>query len=1418
MFTLNIITCLIFAKFTQILAQESFIDFDGTNDYIEWADDANWGDLGSLDSPGEDYSFGWTLGSEWEGGTFDDVALFSRDEVNAYTMYATPTTAPTAYTGLGWTGNDGSIASGGAGALNDYHFGAGDSVQWNCRVSDYTCTVYHNGNLVESASMAALATKPRTSGVVRFGYPVTPSSGTMYYYGGMVSNIWFARNIELTDGTVSSDLSQELDPSLGSYWDDISSFFDLGSDTYPAVVDVKGNVTDGTFTNGAISNFIQEIAEPYIDFDGIDDYIEWSDEDAWGPLGGLNNTNYSFGFTFGEDWPTTDFTLLTMFSRDNLNSYQYGSKSVAPIISYFGYSLNDTVTDDAVGVNTPNDMAIFENDSIQFNFDSGAMEVSIYLNGIYMDSFSCTNMDVYERTSGVVRFGHAVHDPDDASITRVNWLGKLTNLWYSNDTHFDDGQISEDLSMNTDISGESYYSSITAHFNLGADTYPSVVDLKGSVSNGTFTNGDSSDFGVLRITLPPTLSPSVSPTLSPTKAPTTPTPEPTASPTKAPTTPEPTVSPSKNPTKSPSESPSESPTSAPTTSPTPAPTPVPDLAQVCDDPVINCNPREVSFAYLTQKAVTLTADGGTEVGGVVYDQAIQYNAEVTWSFNQNIKVCEISSSYALNCSNTRLWLKGTIVDSYEVVEDSTLECCKFQTYGAFTNAQLIDANENMFLLFKDTLDTNQNVIVMYDDDSYVVSADDAQLFLYHLEDSTTVTAGTNEIIITLTANEVNHTNNPSFNDTGCDDLDTSLATIDIGGCSIVRDSKPSANEFRYTLQSTLYETCSVTSSFTNSDEIQYETYIQLENEDGNGCFMFQPGNDYQPLDIFLSQDITGGVGEETIQNVGVSVTNITSHRCLPYTDYVLDHAKVRFTLQFVLNGTDITFDGTPYLDQVSNTLSVVSKDCVDQGDYVTCDVILETSQCERIYKNTAETGCVFDKNDRYVIYDLDITETGNDAYNGTKSHNIANIDTIADITTFDLADCTTPDFITLVDVTDTYDGILAIQNIPTADWDTPAEVTLRDELVMRIGISDALDFSTIDLQIKSIQFTLTDVVEDTELVQLSFSVQDKLNLMGFSSNNYYEDAHFCRYYNDDESCSRFYKTGTDRTNTFVESTLLGRISDICQTGVDTTRFDFFSFDPDTWLRGITAPVIRVDYTVVAKLEVCNGTIEARRLGELQNVNIHTENVPQYSEEDTVIQYVELSDQFVIGANENITQINDDTTKEDKYTYSILVFFIIGLLERVWLMYDKEYSQWIALVGDDLWKKIVLDFLLGLVFVSIIYVISFQTATIDKFYEESALSLTLLLVFHALWCFIVILSFKVSISLIRTILKWHAVLFNILMAVAAIMYTYYLSDALDTPERNATIAFASFIDIFLIIYSSLWNYEYINDYTFSYEQL
>ena len=658
----------------------------------------------------------------------------------------------------------------------------------------------------------------------------------------------------------------------------------------------------------------------------------------------------------------------------------------------------------------------------------------------------------------------------------------------------------------------------------------------------------------------------------------------------------PTVSPTGAPTGAPTIT-AAVPTGAPTIT-TVAPTGAPVSGAgsqstgsvVCDSQTTDCNVVSgIDFSFRKGAIVDYNVRPDTVVGGVGYEYVLEYNVEDDFTMQTDFRICEYHTASVVDCSGVQMWLNGTESGSQVIVDVDGRECCHFDTYGVYTRDQLLNARGNLFFLMDGMISDTEKFVIERTTDA-VVPVDIAKLFAFRLDAKSLAVVGDNTVI-SLTIADVDHSTNSDFNHTGCDDIPTTMASINVNGCILPLDSS-SNNDYSYLLPSSRYEECSV-SKYNSNGNINYDSVVTLPTTVGS-CHYFQPGENIQPIKIVIAETTDTDLVFNAMQ-IGVEVTDIQTERCLPYDAYVLAHSTLVYTVVYTFNGTDVSLTGTPYLNVPMNTMVVRSKTCV--GDK--CTFELASTMCERIYTDLTETGCVFDRNDGYVLNGLSVEEVGNPYSPTSIIHTIDTLDTDTELVIFPSSDCFTPDYLTFVNVTDSFNFELKAKNLfsggPTPDWTTPTPFSLDffSEIVLRLAITDAGAFATSDLQIEKVEFLVKD--SGVTLTKLAFDRSDKASLMKFIDTNYFEDAHFCRFYDGTtKTCDPFYDTNTARSNSYVAGTLLGRLDEICQKPVDATNIDFFTLLFTNWLGRINTKSLVIEGKVTATLRDCS-SIQSRRL-------------------------------------------------------------------------------------------------------------------------------------------------------------------------------------------------------------------------------
>ena len=588
--------------------------------------------------------------------------------------------------------------------------------------------------------------------------------------------------------------------------------------------------------------------------------------------------------------------------------------------------------------------------------------------------------------------------------------------------------------------------------------------------------------------------------------------------------------------------------------------------------------------------VTYTPTNDTKVNDSLYDFVIKYNTESPFELLNEIRICEYEASANLTCSEVKMWLNGTVASSDIVIDTDGRQCCNFDTFGVFSRIDIRATEDRLFFLLNNAIESDQ-MITFERIVEPIVPEEVAILYAFRLSNTTLEIDGDNTRI-TLTVDEVDHSTNPDFNHTGCNDRDATMSTITLSGCTLSLDSQNVTGQYSYLMPSLEYERCAESVTI-DGEYILYNSTIDLPDNDGE-CYYFEPGNDIQPITVKIEQESETEITQETTA-LGITIANITTERCLPYESYVLAHAQIVYDLVYRFNGTNVDLIDIPYLNDVSNPVQIVSKICIPNE----CTFRLRTSQCERIYIADDDLGCVFERNDVYVLYNISVDEQGNPFSPTNYRHDVAPLDTNTETRYFPLADCSTPDYLKYLDVTDQYNYELDIENLPAPDWFTQEDIIdFFEEIILRLRITDGPEFTDQDLQMTSVKFSIFDGVNKNLLSRVTFRLQDKIALMKFSGNPYFSDAHFCRYFQVGQ-CKPFYST---HTNPFVTSTVVNRLDEVCQTNIDTTRMDFFSFLFDNWITRIDTSNIIIVVEVIARLQLCTSITNSGRRNLQTNTN------------------------------------------------------------------------------------------------------------------------------------------------------------------------------------------------------------------------
>lgn len=442
-----------------------------------------------------------------------------------------------------------------------------------------------------------------------------------------------------------------------------------------------------------------------------------------------------------------------------------------------------------------------------------------------------------------------------------------------------------------------------------------------------------------------------------------------------------------------------------------------------------------------------------------------------------------------------------------------------------------------------------------------------------------------------------------------------MSTIDVSGCTLnAVSSSESTGVYVYELPKTDYELCSDSVSGT-SGIITYTSTITLVNSVGL-CYWFRLNDNQQEMNIAIDvSNIQSGQNVTNATDVSIDVWDYDLEQCLPAISYgILPHHRSIFYVNYTFAGDSLALDPakTPHLDDLSNTLSFVSSSCVthSSGSGNECMYVFKSTECRPSYLTSDEQSCVVDRFEDNLLKEMGVivTTDGNDV-----THNFELINTALENKLFPASYCDAFGNINATNVTDIYTATLSIRNLPSPNWETdPAFIAFYDQLILQMVVDDGGTLSSSDFQIQSVSVIIRDPSNNDIIAQKTFNKGNKLALHNFDWTNYYDDVHFCSFHYDNNTCDVWYESGTNRINDYFTSTLEPLLPSVCQTAIDNSTSDYFTFDPSLWFTSPQLPEVKIDFSVIATLYLCDGSGARRRL------------IRSLQEEVVNIEYIQLS--------------------------------------------------------------------------------------------------------------------------------------------------------------------------------------------------
>ena len=339
-------------------------------------------------------------------------------------------------------------------------------------------------------------------------------------------------------------------------------------------------------------------------------------------------------------------------------------------------------------------------------------------------------------------------------------------------------------------------------------------------------------------------------------------------------------------------------------------------------------------------------------------------------------------------------------------------------------------------------------------------------------------------------------------------------------------------------------------------------------------------------------------------------------QCLPAISYgLVPQHRAIFTVNYTFAGDTLVLDPakTPQLDTLSNALSIESSSCTthSSGSGNECTYVFKSAECRRSYLTSDELNCVVDRFKDNSLKEMGVVVTtgGTDV-----THDCDVINTALENELFPASYCDAFGNVNATNVTDTYTATLTARNLPTPDWGSePDFIAFYDQIILQMVLDEGGTLASSDFQIQTVTVTVRDPSDDEVIAQKTFNKGDKEILHPFDWTGYYSDVHYCSYHNANNTCPVFYEVGSERVNDYYP-TLSPQLPSICQTAIDNSTSDYFTFDPEIWFTSPQIPTVDIEFYVVATIHLCDGS--GRRLLR--------DSRRWLQEEVTNIEYVELT--------------------------------------------------------------------------------------------------------------------------------------------------------------------------------------------------
>ena len=444
-FTIYLIT-------TIVSAQNTALDFDGSNDYINITDNAS---LTSTNAITISAWFKKLSSSNW-------MSLVGKGTTDANEEYVLMVKDDQVYFDVG-QGSGPYLQQSTTISIGVWHHIAAVHTRSG---STSTMKVYLNGKDVGGSTVGASNSPNDNSHPLTIGSRFSTSNAP---FQGQIDEvrIW-------SDARSQAEIKANMHTELSGAESNLVAYYNFNEGTGTTVSDMSSNSNNGTMTNMANDDWISNslFAQDYsLDLDGSNDYVQVADDNALD----ISSSITVSAWIYPTNIANKDGIISKRTSTENSGDWAFRLTSAAKLklLIWDGDANNgSTSSTNAISTNTWTHIA--------YTHDNSTNTTKFYING----SLDATTTGLSKNLAG------------NNSNVYIGWDGQQGDKFFTG--KIDDICIWDDVRTQTEIQDNMYKelvgneSNLVAYYNFNDGRGTSVLDLTSNNNNGTMTNMDAS--------------------------------------------------------------------------------------------------------------------------------------------------------------------------------------------------------------------------------------------------------------------------------------------------------------------------------------------------------------------------------------------------------------------------------------------------------------------------------------------------------------------------------------------------------------------------------------------------------------------------------------------------------------------------------------------------------------------------------------------------------------------------------------------------------------------------------------------------------------------------------------------------------------------------------------------------------------